>query len=129
MELLFPIACLMVISILLKGYYYYRFVVIEDQKIEPDNILKFMGDLNKVYLGGVSAYSLFPIFRPASTTKARDAKIYSNFFLFLFILCLLFTVGAGLLLAKEEPARVNINHLDFFLATGMKAATPLKNMF
>lgn len=102
MGLIIPMSFLMVLSIILKMYYEYKFDVADELKTEPVNILKFFVGFTYIHRYGDSA--LFPLLRNSPVKTAQECKYMANFYLIMFYLCLTFILGAGLLLGEPVTA-------------------------
>jgi hypothetical protein len=97
--ILFLIMFLMVISFHLKGYYTYKFFVIEEFKKQPEGLLRFSFYAEHAK-HKMHAFGFFPLLSKASLESSSKAKGMANLFLVVFYVGIAFVVGYSFLVGK-----------------------------
>lgn len=97
--ILFLVMLLMVISFHLKGYYTYKFFVMEEFKKPDEGLFRFSLKAEHAKHKR-NSFGLSPVQHKASTEDSAKARSTANLFLIVFYICITFVVGYLSLVGK-----------------------------
>ena len=96
---LFLIMFLIIISFHLKGYYAYKFLILEEFKTPPEGLLRF--SFKARYMKHkMHSFGFFPLLMNSSFNESKKAKRTSNLFLVVFYVGIIFVIGYSLYVGK-----------------------------